>query len=301
MPISLAGVELLTPSKALCSWVERTIPVGEAFPWLQPSAGFPSLDTTTLGVPGYRMPTTFRVNEFVWPQGASRWAYGAFLASADQAEQVRAAANGKGGSTSTPIVLTLATPGQPSGEALQVSLTLLRVVPMTQFVATNNGTPTALDDFAPNNIMLLVVVDARYFWQHTGCPDFGIMPYGSSNPLSVSDPNSPNYGGTVPVPVRWRICFKKCEAALGATINVDPIPNAYLFPDPAFNLAGMPIGPVLDALCANTGLRFVANYDGTFAAQSVTYATAARQTDDTSATGQARSLRAGGDGFADVL
>lgn len=301
MPISLGGVELPVPTGALCAWIERNLPVAEAFPWAASSWPGPTLDARTPGVPAARMPATLEVNRFVWPQGASRFAHGAFLAAAREAEQVRAVANGRDGRSSIPIPLVLASPGQPAGEVLSVSVNLLRVVPLHSLATTNGGTPTADDDFRANNPVLLVVVDQRYYWQSAPCPDLGILPYGSYNPNAPADSAEDLPDGPTPPPPSWAACIKKLGAAVGATIDHDPVPAEYLSPDPALNLAGMPAGPALDAVLFNCGLRLVANYDGSFYAQSAPTAIAARKADDESGAGRARALRAGGDAFADEL
>ncbi len=300
MPITLAGVELLNPTTELCEWIERRIPAHQAFPWLRPSWPGRSLNTTAVGVPGYNMPTSFVLNSYYHPQSAQRWSYGAFLASARMANLVRAAANGSDGSTSTMIPLTLAVQGQASGESVGVNVNLQHIIPLSSLEAADFPAGTA-----PNNLVVLVVTDARFGWQSFPCPDFKILQYGLSNPNSVSDPDSPNSTsngtGQVQTAVLWRDCFNACASALNATIAVDPITNKYLNPDPALNLAGMPIGPVLDALAANVGMRFVANFDGTFAVQTYATASAARRADDLGAAGSLRTLRGGGDQFAAAL
>lgn len=295
--ITLAGVELPTPSAKLCEWIERNLPVGEAFPWAASSWAGPSLDKATPGSPAARMPRDLRVNRFTWPQGAGRWAHGAFVASARQAELVRRAANGANGQGSQPVPLVLASPGVRSDESLQVAVNLLRVVPLHSLASTNGGTPSADDDFEANNPTLLIVVDKRYAWQLAPMPDLGILPSGAYDPNSYAAATA----GPVPKPPSWGAIIKKIAAAVGETIDTSTIPPAYLYPDQSLSLAGMPVGPALDAVLFNVGLRLVARYDGTFYAQSADEAVAARLADDTSAKGRRRTLQAGGDAFNNAL
>lgn len=181
-----------------------------------------------------------------------------------------------------------------AADQLSLTMTLLRVVPLSAVPTDPDATPA--EQAARNNLVMLVLVDPRYYWGAIPCPDFGIQPYGAYNASSGSDS-----GGDAGDPPTWSDVIGQVADALGITLDLPDIDPAYLSPDPGWNQPGAPGGAMLDALLANVGLRLVAHYDGTFTVQDWQDAMDARQADDASDAGQARMLRAGGDQFADAL
>lgn len=308
MGLSYGGTELICPTAELCNWIEANLPGGAALPWLAPghaTAGNPALGP--FDAPSRPMPGALRVGELYWPaSSAQRWACGAFLADAQAAETIRTAANGDGTEAPTALALLMDDGRGAADDQLSLTMTLLRVVPLSAVPDDPDASPAVRA--ARNNLVLLVLVDARYQWQTTPCPDFAIGPYGSYADSSSSsssssgstgdDDGGDDDGGGPPT---WAGVIGQVADALGIELDLPEVDEGYLGPDPGWNQPGAPCGAMLDALLANVGLRLVAKYDGTFEVQGWQDAQAARAADDASDAGQARMLRAGGDQFADAL
>ncbi len=201
------------------------------------------------------------LNTLEWGLGASNPALGFYFASGNELGAIRNAANSSDGTTTTPISFQMAGDGQLSQETLSLSLTLLNMYPLTQFTSADRP------DFL--NAYIIVLTDNRWFMQWQATPPWSpIIP---AHGLT----NSPYY---LPSPT-WQDLIDQCATATGASIVNDPIPSTYLQPDETMNLAGVPIGITLDAICANLGFKFVANFDGSYNMQDAENAMAARQGD----------------------
>jgi hypothetical protein len=91
-----------------------------------------------------------------------------------------------------------------------------------------------------NGFSLLTLLDRRAYW-----------PWLSAEIDVV--------GGTT----TWADLFDAIASALGVTLDVDPVPAAYLSPPAALSSAYDSLPALLDAACLSCGLRFAAALDGT--------------------------------------
>jgi hypothetical protein len=282
--LSLAGIPLLAPDKSHKEWIRANIPVSQATGYLE--RAWPGSLLSTRGV-AFRsrpsLPREVMINRFRWPEGADRFFLAFVLASANQVNQIEPLANGDDGNSTTPITLAMNNP--ESLETFETQVTLLKIAPLSQIPVQGNN--------FNNNFYILTIVDMRYYWQFTPCPAWTtpIPFYGASISISMG-------GLGLPVPT-WQSLINDCASALDVTITNSTIPTAYLSPDPSLNLAGAPIGLVLQAIADNLGFRFVAKLDGTFAMQNYTDAQAAALLD--SQVNPDRTIRAGGQLFQDVF
>lgn len=263
MGIRLAGQPLILATKELCAWVEQRVPLDRGIPSPAPMWPGPTLASASVASPRATRPMPKpRLGSFYWPTGISRPAMGWFPCSSGLIGPIREAAGGDSGST--PITLEMWSDGLASAEVLSTDVTLLRVIPLTQF--------------GVNDLVLLAVVDRRYFLQMTPMSDPGIPAHGTT-------------GGP-----DWSALATQLAGDLGIDLDVPTIPAAYLQPDPSLNLAGAPAAMVLDSVAANIGMRVVAKYSGKFVLMNAQDSITARQADDASR--PARSLVAGGDYFS---
>lgn len=208
------------------------------------SRSWPGPGSSFLSVPtGYReWPPPLRLNRMWWPNGASRWACGAFVVDnfMGYASRIHDAAFGEDGTKVNSIKLYMDSPDAYTG-SVEESVTIeklyvMAIIPLKRVLKT-----TDITDGIMNGLYLFILADERIFWWDVPTPDFGI---------------SEGAGKT------WRDVIDSCQGRLGVNIDTSRIPTEYLAPSRALNLTGQPIPPVVDAIAANIGMRFVVSYDG---------------------------------------
>ena len=160
MSISFAGVDLCLadPDGELAAFLERSLPLDDMRLWGEDviadrignwQAQYP--ETPQFGLPRYNWPAPprMKLNTLWWPvTGATRWARGLFLASADQLAQIQKAIPDE----RQPACLILS----DGTNDLTVLMYMLPPRPISA------GTDTAY---------LLPLVDSRYFWQFANTGD----------------------------------------------------------------------------------------------------------------------------------
>jgi hypothetical protein len=171
------------------------------------------------------------VGKLRWPRGAQRWAAGHFLASDLELAALR------------PLIYSSSTPylnaqnlvmDDGAGGVLTARLYLLPPQPLQQIQGSGQ-------------LYLLNFVDQRYFWWYTAAA------------LTVAD------GVTT-----WAQVYAALGAALGVTINADPVAAAYLLPPAGVGADYEDMPPLLDAVAWSVGQQIVCGTDGTVRATNVT-------------------------------
>lgn len=247
--LNLAGVDLVVdpPDRPAEKFIEEYISTRSYLPWLRPSNPPQGSPGITFAWP--RAEPDFRLNRLVWPQSASRWAYGHFLATSDQLKDIQDATYGEGG-VYTPIPLKIGTPdiadqvtgGSRTDNQIEAQVYLL---PPTPLSGIRNLTGEVC------SLYLISVVDIRFLWYQN-----------STGTITIYETTT------------WNNLYTNLAAAIGLgsdQFEWDAIPSEYLQPSPnMFTLNYQPFGFALDAVAFNVGQRIVANYDGSFAAKNAT-------------------------------
>lgn len=234
--IRLAGVELLFPESSVRAEIESRIPLDDAYPWL--NRAWPGPRLTHLTYPtGFKPAESVRLGRFCWPRGASRWAYGHFLASSSQVKAVREVCYDKSGLKQVAVPLELSSPGLASDETVATNVYVLPPVPLIRVPIDEKETHFY------NGLYLITVVDERYYWWEKPCPDFAI------------DPASPP---------TWETLVDQCKYELGLDNIAIPtlIEAKWLRPSPRLNLVNERLPLVLDAIAYNIGRRVVRTLNG---------------------------------------
>jgi hypothetical protein len=263
--ISLDGQFLLTDNvdAELEGFIRRYISAELYQPWLRRS--WPGFGMAGLTYPlGYRGEPSFKLNRFHWPSGASRWAYGHFMAGAKSCnlDQIINDAFASGGAYN-PVTLKLATNSSDS-ETLSTQVYLMPPVPVSYVPGANP-------------LYLLTVVDVRFFWWYTYVGD-----------LNIGNDTT------------WANLFGQVAGAIGIKdFQFDSINSAYLQPSTMFNLPYETAPQILDAVAWNVGQRIIRNYDGSVRSQS--YQTALNILNSDFQGHSKRQQVAGGEKFSNPL
>ena len=266
--LQIAGVDLVVDNREdeAESFIRKYIPTTAYMPWLRDS--WPGYGLSALSYPnGFRPEPKFELNTFRWPTGASRWAYGHFLAASSQVSSIAEKAYGQNGSFNL-VDFKLGSetiqPGKDGttiGETVSTQVYVLAPVPLSQYIS-----------FDYDQLYLLTIVDQRYFWWWKNMGDVAI----SSS-------------------TTWSSLYSTISSALGITFTNDTIDPAYLAPSTMFALPYEPIPRIFDAVAFNVGQRVVVSYDGTVKAQN--YTTASKILQDQFSNDFTRYLLAGGQRF----
>lgn len=244
---------------------------------------WPGPGSSYLSVPtGYReWPPRLRLNRMWWPNGASRWACGAFLVdnTYGYATRIHDAAFGEDGTKVKDVKFYMDSPDAYTG-ALEESVTIdkmyvMAIIPLKRVLKT-----TDISDGVNNGLYLLVVADERIFWWDVPTPDFQISEGGGKT---------------------WRNVLDDCQSALGITIDTSTIPTEYLAPSRALNVTGQPIPPVIDSIAANLGMKFVVSYDRLFRMTNFEDALNSYAQDWDQYPSRMAKVIAGGERFMDIL
>lgn len=185
--------------------------------------------------PNWPSPPAPKLNTLYWPTGAARWAWGLFLATATQVNQIFAAiAPSSGGVTFRESYGNLVLADDESGDTITAAgMHLLPPRPIS--------VPEISDD---ESLWLLPIVDERYFWQWINL--------GSIATADTLDETS-----------TWTDLWTLIQAALGTAITKDTISADYFQPDPReFTREFQNIALLMDAAAASVGQRIVRQLDG---------------------------------------
>ncbi|MBX6311852.1 MAG: hypothetical protein IRY99_02865 [Isosphaeraceae bacterium] len=274
--LSLGGITLRTPTVELSDWVARHFPLPRLFP-VGPTRSWPGLALGRSSWPTTGPAAPLRLGCFVWPTwGASRFAYGLFLATREDYEAIaeQAFQSGPDQTQSVPLVLSAPPTETPeiADETVEVAVYVLPGIPLSPL-------PESPWRDLPVNVPYLVpVVDQRYYWWYRNTGDLAIGASGD-NPWS------------------WAGLVDALANRLGIKIayNEKEIDTKFGTPHRALSFASEVLPPVLDSVAANLGLRLVAKFDGSFVLESADSSRARRAADD--AAHPTRQVLAGGDAF----
>jgi hypothetical protein len=282
--LNLSGVDLIvdwfdrkTTSVEMIEYFDKHILslLPNFTPWNRPA--WPGTNSSTLTFPWPRTEPKFKLNRFVWPMGASRWAFGHFLASSDQVESIgEDAFNDDGSYNVIPFML-----GNPEiADQVGTDDTSDNIITANVFMLP----PTPLSGMRGlsgpvQSLYLITVVDQRFFW------------YQSSTGKLQLDGNT------------WDDLYTMLATQIALSsdqFSWDTIPDKYLNPSSSmFNLIYQPVPFALDAVAFNVGQRIVCNYDGTVRANNATLDVARIKLDFGNRS--TRIILAGGPRFADPL
>lgn len=225
-----AGVPLCLSTPEIRTWVEKHVPLSEAWVFQNP----PSPPTIFHGLtyfPRQENNVPLRLNVLRWPSGASRWASYHFLATDEQLALIRAAVYGDALADPPEDVkfegATFVLHG--GGETITVdSMLLLPPRPLS-----------ASPDFisGKNNLWLCTLVDQRYFWNQKHCDE--LLDFSTWDELLE---HLRNQVGLEASPLAW-----DCPA-VGDT----------QFRNPHVDLLAahsLPLGMMIDAVAWNVGRR----------------------------------------------
>jgi hypothetical protein len=231
--LTLDGIPLLGDNvdSEVQDFIQRFIPTSSYMPWLTPF--YPGWNLAALtSVNGYQWGQKFKLNRLYWPSGASRFAYGHWLANSDTVDAISQDAYGPGGQY-VQIPLAIGNPESNAGGTIIAGETFQSLVYMLP--------PRPLSGIRGlsgmiQSLYLITTVDERYFWMWQNM---------SNTQISSS--------------TTWTSLLKSITTTLGVTVTVDTISPNYLAPSvQAYSVPLEPIPIVLDSICYNIGMRFVA-------------------------------------------
>jgi hypothetical protein len=233
------GIDLIGDNidKEVEDFIRRFIPTESFKPWLTPF--YPGWNLAALtSVNGYQWGHQFKLNRLYWPSGASRWAYGHFLCNSDSVATIGADAFPQG-QPSQQLLFSIGNPESNSGtinagETFNAMMYMLPPTPLSGLRGLTNMV---------QSLYLITLVDERYFWFWQ---NFGNQTISSSTTwmsLLTKIQTILNTGDPTPTPP-W---------------TIDPINAAYLAPSvQAYQLPYEPLPIIIDSICYNIGMRFVA-------------------------------------------
>lgn len=250
MPLTYGGAPLFVPPRDILAWVESTFSLADLVPFHHR----PDQPQSWPTVHDFRR-RPVKVNTLWWPTGAARWAIGTYLVAEEDLATIRNLAYAA--STYQALTLTI----DDGTYSVGPSMWMLPAIPLTQDPPDNASRvdwtlPRSLETIPgtsvkENNLYLLPLVDARYFW------------WEKSASITVTE-------GTT----TWATLFTAIASALGITLTQDSVPAAYLKPTVELRGAHEQLPVLLDAAALSVGMRVVAKLDGTYLLQSATSARA---------------------------
>ena len=272
--LNLAGIDLVLDNQDhdAAKFIEEYINTNSYMPWLRPSRTDPA--SARITYPWQHPEPPFVLNRFRWPQGASRWAFGHFLATSDQLNAIFEQAYTSEGCYN-PITLTLGTPdiglqvNQPNSPDNTVTAQVY-LLPPTPLSGIRGLTGTV------QSLYIISVVDQRFFWYES-----------STGNLTVDSTTT----------------FDDLLTMLGSQLGLssekfswDEINPSYLQPSSMFNLSYQPCNFALDAIAFNIGMKVIVNYNGTVLLKNAN-SESARLNADFDANPATRIVVAGGSRF----
>lgn len=248
--LTFAGEPLLFPDVQVMAWMERNQDLADLCIFGQQQSRFSSSrhavrsrfeQNKGIGLPVWNWPTAPapRLNTVYWPTGATRWAYGLFLATRQTRDRIISRVHSSNGN----VAATLSMGDDLDGGGLSpysMDMWMLNPRPVSS---------TASDE----DLWIIPLVDERYFWQFKAVAD-----------LEVTTSTT------------WATLFSTIATALGVTVTVSSsVEAAYLKPDPVeFTRRYENAAMLLDAAAASTGRRIVRRITGVVVAESGSIATA---------------------------
>lgn len=278
MPLTLDGIPLVIDpaaeeaATAMLDPFDATDAVGMTFIGPQPG-----------DAPWFQWPQQPEgIGALTWPcWGLSRWATGHFMADAASAAELRrrvalGLAAGDGGMDL--LIHAAAAYGGSIGNADPVTLRVF-LLPPRPIARPDLPAP---GDATTRGLYLISVVDARYFLRSKSVrPDLDL---------------DLGCGAT------WADVYAALAEDAGIELEVDKPRDEYLAPPRSLAaLAGRNAAVALDAVATSLGQRIVANYDGTFRAQSADRAASERLASEAVARSRGRMRLGGGDVYAETL
>lgn len=226
--ISYGNVPLQVPSANESAWIESRIPIREAFAFFRPRWLADPLFDPR-SLFNWIFSRPLKINCYFNPWGASRFSYVAVLADAKMHAAITAQ-NTSG--TALPFVID-----DGLGSSITTPLFMLPPVPLSKII-TIPPTPSL-------PLYLLILVDLRYYW------------WESAVKIEVEEGVS-----------QWEDVYGDITDGLGITLNIDPIPTAYLLPSNGFTKNYQYLPLMLDCVAASVGQRIVRTLDGSFYARN---------------------------------
>jgi hypothetical protein len=225
--------------KEVEDFLKRFLPTESFMPWLIQGL-WPGWNLGALtGVNGYPWGKAFKLNRLYWPSRASRWAYGHFLCNSDSVATISADAFPQG----QPYQQLLFSIGNPesnqgtinAGETFNAMMYMLPPTPLSGIRGLTGMT---------QSLYLITLVDERYFWWWQNFGNQTISSTTTWMSLLTIIQGILNAGNPTPTPA-W---------------TIDPINSAYLGPSvQAYSIPYEPLPQIIDSICDNIGMRFVAN------------------------------------------
>lgn len=236
--LTFAGVKLGFPDAdgTIQEWIDRYRPLDDVFAVAQPASRVDGRSREqghwphAVGLPTFnwqQLPPRWRINSLWWPTGASRFAIGLFLTNLTGANQIKQEIGSDGSG-----MLVMAEGVGDNEHKLELPMFCLPPRPLG---AVGEST---------DPLVLIPLVDRRYFWQWSQCGQMFFSPTST-----------------------WENVTAVIVEGLGAEVTL-PAPEGYDGPDwSGFNLDRENAALVLDGYAASVGQRFVATLDGSYQCQ----------------------------------
>ena len=243
------GIGLVQPTKELAEHVRKYIPLTDIIPFA-PMLAMKRL-ISILPYPD-QMQRPIKLGSLWWPQGASRWATGFYIATESQLNLIRPLVYSAASYNAKALVLSDDT------TTLTANMWMLPPRPLFQNPPDSGSflkwvVPKTLTD--GDALYLLPLVDDRYFW------------WQRVSTISIMDSS-----------MTWATLFSTIATNLGITITTDAINSAYLTVPAKFADYQMYLPLILDLACFTIGQRFLRHLDGTTLTQNAGTALTAVQT-----------------------
>lgn len=242
-PLGLASGEVL-------DFVRHNLRCEDIVPWTKRPAGIGRGFEDVASTVGSRPTGRVEPNTFRWPSGASRWAYGFFVADSDIVDEVRNAAYAYGQNYFgiAPVMLTLRSSAERSlvaddGKSLRTRVFVVDA----RAISGNRGLLPPYPRL--NQMFLLTVADERWLWQ--------FLPF------------EWECGGDTEL--TWANLIDACSTTIrdylypntNWEITHPAIDESYALPDRSILQPGRSLPYIIDAIGWNLGWKFVRRYDGT--------------------------------------
>lgn len=178
---------------------------------------------------------SFELNRLYWPTGAARWGIFWGLVDRPRLEEIRAAVFPTASYQSAELSITADSPSA-TGSGIATQMWMLPARPIHE-----------IGPLRRREMSLITLVDERFFWWNV------------ASAITVS-------GGST----TWAQLYASIGSALGVSIQVDSVPDAYLKPSEELASDYGRLPTLLDATAYSVGQRIVRQFDGTVRAWNVT-------------------------------
>lgn len=247
-----AGVNLAQPTQELADWVQKYIPLTDVVQF----APMLAMERLNSILPyGSQLSRSIKLGSLWWPQGASRWATGFFIATEEQINTIRDPVYSGNGYQPQDLVLDDETtqitasmwmlPPRPLAQSPPNDASFLKWVLPKHFLDPNTNIP--IDE----PIYLLPLVDDRYFW------------WQRASTTKILDDT-----------MTWATLLTTIGDDLSVGITYDAIESVYLKVPQAFVAYQMYAPLLLDLAAFATGRRVIRGLDNSVSLQTATKALA---------------------------